>query len=308
VPLQRLLEQRKVPASLASAMTVFIGIVAIMFPLLFVGERLIVEITHASAAFNRFLAGNDWQESLSRFSAGRRIISWVQSDTGFAEVGSTVAASLTGFVASIAQASGQQIIATLVSFYLLFFMLRDRRLIMTFVAHLIPIERLELTALNARIADTIRATILGTLLIAIIQGTLGGLMFWWLGLPSPLIWAIMMGIAGMVPMLGTFTIWLPTAIVLALGGDYGSALILMLWGVTVVSLIDNILYPVLVGARTQTHTVIAFISIVGGVLAFGPAGLILGPVLFTVAAYLIELWQTPENPSSPISALQSEVG
>ena len=308
VPLQRALEQRNVAPSLASAVSVFTGIVVILLPLLFVGERLLVEITNASAAFNEFLAGNAWRESLSRFDAGRRIVDWVQSESGFAEIGSTVAANLTGFVAGIAQASGEQIIATMISFYLLFFMLRDRRTIITFFAQLIPIERLELTALNARIAETIRATIFGTVLIAIIQGMLGGLMFWWLGLPAPLIWAFVMGIAAMVPMLGTFIVWLPTALFLGLAGDYVSALILAAWGVTVVSLIDNILYPVLVGARIHTHTVVAFISVVGGVIAFGPAGLIFGPILFTVAAYLIELWKTPENPSSPVAALQSEIG
>ncbi len=94
----------------------------------------------------------------------------------------------------------------------------------------------------------------------------------------------------MVPVLGTFVVWVPAAIFLALEGQWGSALLLAAWGLMVVSTVDNVLRPILVGNRLKLHTVLAFLSIVGGLLLFGAAGFILGPVILTVTMVLLESW------------------
>lgn len=142
------------------------------------------------------------------------------------------------------------------------------------------------------VSDTVHATFYGTVVIAIVQGTLGGLIFWWLGLPAPLLWGIVMGLLAVVPVLGAFVIWVPAAIFLVLEGSEGKALLLTLWGTVVVGGIDNLLYPMLVGRRLKMHTVLAFISIVGGLIVFGASGLILGPVIFTVTRFLLEIWSS----------------
>ena len=142
------------------------------------------------------------------------------------------------------------------------------------------------------ISDTVHATIYGTFTIAVVQGTLGGLMFWWLGLPAPLLWGIVMALLAVVPVLGAFIIWIPAAIFLVLEGSGGKALLLTLWGTIVVGGIDNLLYPIFVGRRLKMHTVLAFISLVGGLIVFGPSGLILGPVIFTVTRLLLEIWSS----------------
>ena len=91
-------------------------------------------------------------------------------------------------------------------------------------------------------------------------------------------------------MLGAFVVWIPAALVLALEGSWGKALILVLWGMLVVGTIDNLLRPVLVGNRLKLHTVLAFASVVGGLILFGPAGLVLGPVVLTITTVLLEVW------------------
>lgn len=101
-----------------------------------------------------------------------------------------------------------------------------------------------------------------------------------------------MALLAVVPVLGAFVVWIPAALFLALAGSWGKALILAVWGGMVVSTIDNLLCPILVGNRLKLHTVLAFISMVGGVILFGPAGLILGPVMFTVTAVLLEIWRS----------------
>jgi predicted PurR-regulated permease PerM len=88
-------------------------------------------------------------------------------------------------------------------------------------------------------------------------------MFWWLSLPTPLLWGLVMGLLAIVPVLGAFVVWIPAAIFLALDGNWEKAIILFLWGGLVVSSIDNLLYPMLVGNRLKLHTVPAFISLVG---------------------------------------------
>lgn len=143
----------------------------------------------------------------------------------------------------------------------------------------------------ADVADTVHATLYGTLAVAMVQGTLGGLMFWWLGLPAPLLWGMVMALLAVIPVLGAFIIWIPAALFLLLTGKVGQALILTSWGAIVVGGIDNLLYPILVGSRLKIHTVFAFISLVGGVMVFGPSGLVLGPLIFAVTRQLLQVWR-----------------
>ena len=109
-------------------------------------------------------------------------------------------------------------------------------------------------------------------------------------MPEPMLWGVVMGLLAVVPVLGAFVIWIPTALFLLLEGSGGKAVLLALWGAVVVGGIDNLLYPVLVGRRLKMHTVLAFISLVGGLIVFGPAGLILGPVVFSVTRSLLDVW------------------
>ncbi len=153
-----------------------------------------------------------------------------------------------------------------------------------------------MTKVFSHVADTIHATIYGTLAAAAVQGTLGGLMFWWLGLPAPVLWGLVMGVMAVVPVLGAFVVWIPAALFLALDGSWGKALILSVWGGVIVGGIDNVMYPILVGNRLKLHTIPAFMAIVGGLIVFGSSGLILGPVTLTVTLLLLEVWRTP-NPS-----------
>jgi predicted PurR-regulated permease PerM len=143
-----------------------------------------------------------------------------------------------------------------------------------------------------RVCDTVHATLYGTLAVAAVQGTLGGLMFWWLGLPASVLWGLVMGVLAIVPVLGAFIVWIPAALLLALEGSWGKALILVVWGGVVVGGIDNLMYPILVGNRLKLHTIPAFMAIVGGLIVFGPSGLILGPVTLTVTMLLLEIWRS----------------
>jgi AI-2E family transporter len=128
------------------------------------------------------------------------------------------------------------------------------------VRSLVPLSEKETNKVFTRVSDTIHATVFGTLAVAAVQGALGGLMFWWLGLPAPILWGAVMGLLAIVPVLGAFVVWLPSTIFLAASGQWGKAVILILWGTVVVGLIDNLLYPILVGKRLRLHTVPVFFA------------------------------------------------
>jgi len=110
----------------------------------------------------------------------------------------------------------------------------------------------------------------------------------------------MMMLLAVVPVLGAAVVWLPAALVLASDGEWGKALILVGWGLLIVGTIDNVLRPILVGDRLKLHPVLVFVAVVGGVMLFGPAGLVLGPLLVTVTLALLEIWSPRPGASATL--------
>lgn len=296
VPMQRSLEARGWPAGLAALLTVLTTIILIAIPIVLVGERLITEVIQTAAAIDAYFRTGAWQTFLVAHPWLERSATWIAARIDLPAIATSFSGWATGAATSVVRASGSQIVGTIIAFYMLFFALRDRRAALVFLARISPLNAAEMTALYREIADTIRATLMGTVLVALIQGTLGGTMFWVLGLPSPLLWGLVMGLAAIVPVLGTFLVWIPATIFLFLTGSEWQALVLLIWGFVVIGSIDNLLYPLLVGNRLQTHTIPTFLSLVGGLLVFGPAGIIIGPVIFTLTIFLLDHWRNTPPP------------
>ena len=129
-------------------------------------------------------------------------------------------------------------------------------------------------------------------------------MFWWVGLPAPVLWGFLMVLVSAFPLLGTFVVWCPAAVILALQDQWGHALMLAAWGLLVIHPVDNFLGPILVGTILRLHTLLMFFAVIGGVVAFGPAGFVMGPVIVAVAVALFEIQQnkTILNPTANLSA------
>ena len=144
----------------------------------------------------------------------------------------------------------------------------------------------------------IAATVYGVLAISAIQGTLGTFIFWALGLPSPLLWGVVMFFLSMIPMAGAFLVWVPAALYLAITGAYIKAGILVVWGVLVIGSIDNVLSPRLVGRRASLHELLIFFAVLGGLQVFGVLGLVLGPVVVAMTLALIEMARQAGHPPS----------
>jgi predicted PurR-regulated permease PerM len=182
------------------------------------------------------------------------------------------------------------VVGTLVGFFLtlflLFFLLRDGRSMLEHVARLVPMEKRRRSALVRYLGDVTRAVAYGSTMTALIQGTLVGIGFAIAGLPSPVVFGVLGGLAAFIPAAGTGVVLIPAVIVLAIMGRWGAAIFLGLWSL-LVGFSDNFLRPLLAAQRADVSALAVFIGVIGGVAAFGFIGLIIGPVLLSLIVALL---------------------
>lgn len=288
-PLQRWLESKLRFANLAAFVSVLLIALIVVAPATFVVQKLVVQAANGAQLIETKVESGEWRRAIKTQPRLAPFADRLEKDMHLPGAAKSLATWLSASAASIITGSVFQAITFCLVFYLLFFFLRDRHALLHSIRSLSPLSKSEMEMLFDRVSGTIHATVYGTLAVSCIQGLLGGLMFWWLGLPAPMLWGVGMALLAVVPMLGAFVIWSPAALFLLLEGDWGKALILTAWGIAVVGTIDNLLHPVLVGNRLKLHTVLAFLSVVGGLMVFGAAGLILGPMALTMTTVLLEI-------------------
>ena len=289
-PFQLWLESKLKRPGMAAAVAVLLIGIMVVVPVFFVGQRLILEAARGAQAVQTKMDSGEWQRLLETQPQLKPWVDRIETEIDVPGSVRSAATWLSATAGPILKGSLMQLLGFCLIFYFLFFLLRDRRAGLEALRSISPLTEPEMNHLLIRVGDTIHATIYGTLAVSAIQGLLGGLMFWALGLPGPLLWGVIMALLAIVPVLGAFVIWLPAACFLVLDGHPGKAAILAVWGTLVVGTIDNLLRPVLVGNRLKLHTVLVFISVIGGLVVFGASGLILGPVVFAVTLVLLELW------------------
>jgi predicted PurR-regulated permease PerM len=285
--------------SLCAAIALILIVLAVIIPTFFLAQKLGEQ---ALGTINAFRNGAH-QEKIISFIANRpALASRIEDFTSSIDINNatrSIAAYVGGNLAGFLGNSVRIITQLVVMLFLLFFLLRDRMLALASLRSLLPLHEAESTELLDRVGNTILATALGRLTIAAVQGVLGGLAFWVLGVPSVILWAFTLTVCAMIPAFGSFLVWGPVAIYLGLTGHWGKAALLAVWGAVIVSTIDNILYPTLVGSHLRAHTATILLSILGGIAVFGPIGIVLGPVLFTLATTLLDIWRTRTSPQSP---------
>ena len=289
-PFQRWVESKLKHPRLAAIVSILVISVIVVVPLTFVGQRLVVEAARGANLIETKVTSGEWRRTFEAQPRLAPIADKIEKQIDLPGTVKSFATWLSSYAGSIVTGSMLQAIDFCLTFYLLFFFLRDRRAALLTLKALSPLTGTEMDLIYSRVSDTIHATIYGTLAVSAVQGLLGGLMFWWLGLPAPFLWGVVMALMALVPVLGAFVVWMPAALFLALDGSWGKALILTLWGMIVVGTIDNLLRPILVGKRLKLHTVLAFMSVVGGLILFGPEGLIVGPAVLAITTALLEIW------------------
>jgi predicted PurR-regulated permease PerM len=175
--------------------------------------------------------------------------------------------------------------------FVLFFFFRDGRRLYEELKYLIPMTNEQKNRIFGRFYDMIYAVILGIIATAALQGLLAGLIFQVLGIAFPVLAGVLTFIFSLIPMFGAITVWLPTGAYLLFTGEVFKGIALLVLGGVLISSVDNILRPVVIGGRTKLHTLFLFLSIIGGIGAFGFSGIILGPILLATFVSFIEIYK-----------------
>lgn len=280
----------------AAALTLLAIVLMVILPAILLGFALIQEITGIYAhiqsgqiniadLFRRAMAllprwGSDWLASLgwTDFSAARESIT-----SGLA--GSMKALASQALL--VGQGTLNFVLMLGVTLYLTFFLLRDGDTLARRVMSAIPLDDRQRDLIVHNFTLVIRATIKGSVVVAIVQGLIGGIVFWALGIEGALLWGVVMGLFSLIPAIGTGIVWVPVALYLLASGAIAKGVILVLCGLFVIGLVDNVLRPILVGRDTRLPDYVVLISTLGGLQVFGFHGFIIGPV---VAALFIGTW------------------
>ena len=281
-PLQARLERWLPHRGIAALITVLAAIIVVAAPAALVVDRLVHGAIVGAGFIQTKLA--DGTLHLPPFA------DWLAQKADLSGLLNQLVSRLSNAGASLLRGSLAQALELVLTFYILFYALRDRAAACALLRDILPLDAEEIQQFFRRVADTVHAIIYGTLMVAALQGALAGLMFWALGLSAPLFWGVVMGLLSIVPVLGAFVVWIPEAVYLALEGHEVKAVILALWGALVVGEIDNVVRPILVGNRLKLHTVPAFIAIIGGLILFGAPGFVLGPLVMTITLFLLSVF------------------
>ena len=190
-------------------------------------------------------------------------------------------------IIGIGQATVQFIASFCLMMYLLFFFLRDGGAIIERIRNTVPLRAGQQRALLSKFTTVIRATVKGDILVALLQGTLGGLIFWVLGIHAPLLWGVLMAFLSLLPVIGAGLVWLPVALYLLATGAIWQGVVLIVFGAIVIGLVDNLIRPALVSKDTKMPAYLVLVSTLGGLEMFGINGFVIGPA---IAAMFVAVW------------------
>jgi len=179
--------------------------------------------------------------------------------------------------------------------FTMYYLFRDGEQIVRSFPRFLPFSYEQSQKIIVRTTEVVSASVYGVVTIAMLQGLLGGIAFWILGIPSPILWAVVMAFVCMIPIAGSFFVWLPASIYLMLGGQWGKSILLILWGALFISTVDNFLRPRLIRNQTKLHELFIFFSVLGGISVFGLLGIVMGPVVLAITLGLLSTFKDVET-------------
>jgi predicted PurR-regulated permease PerM len=280
--------------NVAAAGTTTAIVLIVLIPLLLTGMAVASE---AGALYNRLSTGElnpqavvNWAET--HLPAVVEVLSRFGLTTGDLQRQlSSAAVGASRFLATEAVAVGQNTLRIagllFLMLYLLFFFLRDGTRLVDIIIGAVPIGDVRERRLLNNFAEVTRATLKGTLAIGIVQGGIGGVLFWLFGIDGAVLWGVVMGLLSLLPAVGAALVWVPAAALLLFVGETAKGLLLLVSGAVLIGLADNILRPLLVGRDTQMPDYLILVSTLGGIALFGISGVIIGPVL---ASLFLAVW------------------
>ena len=278
----------KLPATLLILTLVLVVIAA---PVSFILRQLLQESLQAQSSLKQSLNTDAWRSNVATQRWLGPLWTWADQQLDLNEVARQIAGTTARWAASILAHSVSAVSQFGIALLAFFYFVRDQAIVLAAVRRMLPLAPGEVDLLETRISVAVRSAVYGRLAVGLLQGFLGGVIFALAGLPAPVFWGSVMSVLSTLPVLGAFVVWVPGAAFLLMDGHWVRALIVVIWGLAVIHPVDNMLYPVLAGARMGLHPLVLFVAFVGGLIAFGPAGLILGPCIVAAAGGIAEVWE-----------------
>lgn len=296
-PVHKEIARRTQRRSLSALISCVLVVLVVVLPLILIGIAVGQELGKVVPNLPTNLSQLSSQQpaALGRFSG------WLQGRFGFDVLGlqdflvqqfKNVSERLLGASFSLMGNIVSGIVKAFFVVFTMYYLFRDGDKIVDRLPDALPLNRKQSEAIILRTQQVVSASVYGVVAIAAIQGLLGGIAFWILGIPSPVLWAVLMGFVCMIPVAGSFLVWLPLSIYLLLAGHWTKALLLVIWGALVISTLDNFLRPKLVGTQTKLHELFIFFAVLGGISVFGLLGLVLGPVVLAITLGLLQTFRT----------------
>ncbi len=278
---------------ISSAITCFLIALIIIIPLIFVSALVVNEVkgvitglSENSASFGEIVSAINNKLSRIPFVENLNPQKYVTSE-GIISAVKSFSQNTLSILQSTYRGVVHFIFVVFIMFFSLFYLFIDGGRLAKAVMKLSPIKDKYEEVLLQKFSSIVRATLKGTTLIAIIQGTLGGILFWAAGVASPVLLGILMTISSVIPSIGSGLVWLPVGVIMIILGNYTAGMIILLVGALFISTIDNFIRPKLVGRDTQMHPLMILFSTLGGLAFFGISGFIAGPIVMSL---FVALW------------------
>ncbi len=289
-PLQVWLES-KFNSNLAASISLVAIVIILLTPGVFVIQKLLEESKGLARLSADILNSAQIHEAAEKSPTLKNLLHWLEENFDLNKDLGAIVGTLAGQASALLGGSIRFVTQFALMLVTLFYFLRDRGALRNYVRLLLPLSPLETQELFDRVSATVHATLYGNLVVKMVQGLLGGGMFWALGLSAPFLAGLAMALFAMLPIVGTSLIWGPAVIALLMQGSYVKAIVLTLWGSLIISLLDNLLYPMLVGSELKLHTLGILFSVLGGLVIFGLAGIVVGPVILATTVALFDVWR-----------------
>lgn len=315
-PLHERLNERLRSRNAAAAIACVLTLLIVVLPLI----GVVVLVTRSVLGLVEQEGGDIGAETITGWVEHEFniVTGWLQRHFGVGPIGPEALTDAARTVVEYLLAQSRNLVGGVAGFFFnlvvvvftLFFFLRDRTAILDAVRDFLPLSDENATAVFRRVRDVIVAAVIGGGAVAITQGVLAALGFWVLGVPLPLLWGVATATFSLIPFVGAAGVWVPAVLIFLFQGSIGKAVMLALWGTFGISLVDNILRPILIGDATRLPTLLIFFSILGGLQVFGFLGLVLGPVVLAVGLALVEIFRREiaeqEDEARPAAAAPDE--
>jgi predicted PurR-regulated permease PerM len=301
-PLQTWMAARVSNSHLAAGLTTLLVVLIIVVPGLFVAYHLTLEAAGTAERMSGENSQTVVRDTLAGTPGAAGVVAWLER-VGVnvdREVGRIVEAN-TRDLSAIVQGSIMGIVQFAVAMFVLFHLFVDRQALLKRVRAFLPMTTDETDRVVRSAADSIHANLHANFITSLIDGIGGGLVFYFVGLPSPVTWGAVMFFLSFIPMFGTWIAWGPATVYLALTGNWTGAVVMLCWGLVSMIVVGNVIYTWQAGRRMRLHPVPTLLAFLGGLSVFGVSGIILGPGIVAVTVAILDVWHQRVKGTAPLA-------